>query len=159
MVYERDQENNTAQKALSSQLIHKEVGSPKIVADTDIIVDYLRAQMPQAKVFKKLLLQDRLLFTAISAYELRVGSRVTRRQADLAVLFQEEITLPLDLRAAIAAGKVITQLRGKGEEIGPGDVLIAGICLSHQLPLLTRNVDHFGRVEGLISYTPEQLQE
>lgn len=159
MVYELEQDNNTAQRALSSQLIHKEVGSSKIVADTDIIVDYLRAQMPQAEVFKKLLLQDRLLFTAISAYELRVGSRVTRRQADLAVLFQEETTLPLDLRAAIAAGKVITQLQGKGEEIGPGDVLIAGICLSHQLPLLTRNVDHFGRVEGLISYTPEQLQE
>ena len=36
-----------------------------------------------------------------------------------------------------------------GQPIGMGDSLIAGIPLSHDLPLFTRNLKHFQKVEGL----------
>jgi predicted nucleic acid-binding protein len=42
--------------------------------------------------------------------------------------------------------------------IGLADILSAGICLSNELPLLTRNVDHFNRIEGLKLVTPDGLQ-
>jgi predicted nucleic acid-binding protein len=121
----------------------------QIVVDTDIIVDYLRKVDPQASVFKRLFLEDQVLFTSISAYELRVGSEQTKRQANLKLLFQPRNTLPLDLASAIEAGKILTELRAKGEEISPGDILISGICLSNNLPVLTRNEGHFKRVPKL----------
>jgi predicted nucleic acid-binding protein len=42
--------------------------------------------------------------------------------------------------------------------IGLADILSAGICLSNNLPLLTRNVEHFNRVEGLRLVSPDGLQ-
>lgn len=129
----------------------------QIVVDTDIIVDYLRKVEPQASVFKRLFLEDRVLFTAVSAYELRVGSKQTKRQANLKLLFQPRNTLPLDLPSAIEAGKILTELRAKREEISPGDVLISGICLSNNLPILTRNERHFNRVPKLKVITVNHL--
>ena len=121
----------------------------QIIVDTDIIVDYLRKVEPQTNLFRQLLLEDRVLFTVISAYELRVGSEQTKRQANLKLLFQPQNTLPLDLTAAIEAGKILAELRARGQEIGPGDILISGICLSNNLPVLTRNEGHFSRVPKL----------
>ena len=42
--------------------------------------------------------------------------------------------------------------------IGLADILSAGICLANDLPLLTRNVEHFNRIEGLKLVTPDGLQ-
>lgn len=121
----------------------------KVVVDTDVIIDYLRRVEPQADVFKELYVEDRVLFTSVSAYELRVGSERAKRQIKLQDLFQPENTLVFDLKSAIIAGRVLTDLRTKGQEISPGDILIAGICLSNGLPLLTRNTEHFCRIPKL----------
>jgi predicted nucleic acid-binding protein len=40
-------------------------------------------------------------------------------------------------------------LESKGQTIGMADSLIAGICLERDGILLTRNVKHFSRVDGL----------
>jgi predicted nucleic acid-binding protein len=58
-------------------------------------------------------------------------------------------TLPLDHAAALIAGEVYVRLRGLGLDIGVKDSLLAGTCLRFDLPLATRNVRHFARVEGL----------
>jgi tRNA(fMet)-specific endonuclease VapC len=42
--------------------------------------------------------------------------------------------------------------------IGVPDLLTAGICLANDLTLLTRNVEHFNRIEGLNLVTPDGLQ-
>ena len=36
-----------------------------------------------------------------------------------------------------------------GETLNVKDVLIAGLCLSRDVPLVTRNVSHFDRIKGL----------
>jgi tRNA(fMet)-specific endonuclease VapC len=41
------------------------------------------------------------------------------------------------------------RLRREGSLIGDFDLLIASTCLSHDLTLLTNNVRHFERVNGL----------
>ncbi|PID53386.1 MAG: hypothetical protein CSA58_10645 [Micrococcales bacterium] len=63
-------------------------------------------------------------------------------------------TLPLGVGAARAAGAVSCQLWAAGQPIGPADSLIAGVCLHHGMPLLTKNPKHFSRVPGLQVNTP-----
>lgn len=57
--------------------------------------------------------------------------------------------LPFDLVAAEQAAKVRAQLEAQGTPIGPVDTLIAGIALSRNLTLVTRNTREFSRVNGL----------
>lgn len=56
---------------------------------------------------------------------------------------------PLDAHAARRAAELYLELEDRGTRIGERDTLIAATCLTFRLPLLTRNVKHFGRVEGL----------
>ena len=57
--------------------------------------------------------------------------------------------LPFDLAAAEQAATVRAQLEAQGTPIGPVDALIAGIALSRNLTVVTRNTREFGRVAGL----------
>ncbi len=63
------------------------------------------------------------------------------------------IGLPvLDLTAddVETTGKVAGDLRACGRSIGDIDTLIAGQALARGWTVVTRNVRHFGRVEGLL---------
>jgi len=54
-----------------------------------------------------------------------------------------------DLKAAEISANIESSLEGKGKSIGFPDTLIAGICISSSVPLLTLNTKHFSRVTGL----------
>ena len=66
-------------------------------------------------------------------------------------------SLPLDITAARRAAQLHDQLIRHNQDIGVKDVLIAAICLEHELPLLTLNERHFERVSGLTVVTVEEL--
>lgn len=57
----------------------------------------------------------------------------------------------IDVDASIAshAARIRRQLRVAGNLIGDFDILIAATALSLELPLVTRKVEDFYRVEGL----------
>jgi len=57
--------------------------------------------------------------------------------------------LPFDLAAAEQAAKARTHLERQGTPIGPVDTMIAGIALSQNLTVVTRNTREFERVPGL----------
>jgi tRNA(fMet)-specific endonuclease VapC len=57
--------------------------------------------------------------------------------------------LPFDLEAAEQAAKVRAHLERQGTPIGPVDTMIAGIALSLDLTVVTRNIREFERVPGL----------
>lgn len=65
------------------------------------------------------------------------------------------LILPVDESAARHAATLHDELIRRNQEIGVKDVLIAAICLEHDLPLLTLNDRHFARVTGLTVLTPE----
>lgn len=46
-------------------------------------------------------------------------------------------------------------MKSKGVVIGNRNILIAGICVSNSLPLLTRNAARFSRVKDLVLYEKE----
>jgi len=53
---------------------------------------------------------------------------------------------PMSAEAAKQAGQLRANLERQGQPIGPYDVLIAGIALTNNLTVVTRNVREFSRV-------------
>jgi len=92
--------------------------------------------------------EQRLRVTAITAFELRIGSDFLPRRDDILRLLRSR-TVPVDQASALRAGEVATTLRRSGQDIGLADCLQAGVCLRHGLPLATRNRKHFARVDNL----------
>jgi predicted nucleic acid-binding protein len=58
--------------------------------------------------------------------------------------------LNLDFEGASEAGLIHSELISKGMHIQTPDSLIAGIAKSRKEILLTRNVNHFSKINGLM---------
>jgi len=125
--------------------------------DTDFCVDYLRERAPRCTQFEKAVKRFDLRMTAITAYELLLGQLRMRRKQDLTGLLEAVPVIPFGRRAAEESARIHSTLMIKGQEIGLPDTLIAGICLAEAIPLLTYNLDHFERVEGLRVVDPSTL--
>ena len=120
-----------------------------ILADTDVLIDYLHGIEPVRSQIARYAEADSLLTTAINCFELLSGSREGKSGDETRKLVEVLDALPLDRKAAGAAADVRRELDAKGLTIGMGDSLIAGIALTHNLPLFTRNRKHFLRVVNL----------
>ncbi|MGO9649299.1 MAG: type II toxin-antitoxin system VapC family toxin [Terriglobales bacterium] len=120
-----------------------------ILADTDVLIDYLAGTHPVAERVKSYVESDSLQTTAVSCFELLSGAGENRRGDDVRRLIAAIPVLALDREAATQAAIVRQQLSRNGFSIGMGDSLIAGIALANDLPLLTRNRKHFEHIEGL----------
>ncbi|MBI1788443.1 MAG: type II toxin-antitoxin system VapC family toxin [Acidobacteria bacterium] len=120
-----------------------------MVADTDVLIDYLGGHAPGAIRVAKEMERGRLRTTVISRFELLSGARDRRQEARIRVLLGAAPALPLDEQGADRAAQVRRALEQAGEMIGMADSLIAGITLAHGGTLLTRNQRHFSRVAGL----------
>ncbi|HKP56833.1 MAG TPA: type II toxin-antitoxin system VapC family toxin [Polyangiales bacterium] len=119
-----------------------------IIADTDVLVDFLRGGGAAARVELELSTGS-LRTTVVAAFELWQGARSARAEQDVKTLLEAVEILPLDARAAELAGGVRRLLLARGSDIGVADSLVAGICLRQDGTLLTRNREHFSRVSGL----------
>jgi tRNA(fMet)-specific endonuclease VapC len=119
-----------------------------IVADTDVLIDFLSGSEPMASRIAIELEHADLHTTAITRFELVAGARSARQQVAVANLLAALPVLPLDAAAADRAAAVRLALEAKGEPIGMADCLIAGIVLEHGGILLTRNKRYFKRVDG-----------
>lgn len=95
--------------------------------------------------------------TVITTYELLFGVARARRQIGEEALLGVMQTLPLTTNVARRAAQLHDELIRHNQDIGIKDVLIAAICLEHELPLLTMNERHFGRVPGLRVLTPADI--
>ena len=120
-----------------------------IIADTDVLIDYLEGRRPGAEAVSQALRRDLLQTTTINYFELLAGARRRRQQGSVRALLESIQVLPLDVDAARKAAEVRQQLERSGIGIGMGDSLIAGIALARGATLLTRNQRHFERVPGL----------
>ncbi len=90
--------------------------------------------------------------SAVTITELVKGlqkrGREERIRGLVAGLAKEEL-LPLDLDAAVLAGRIYGELEKSGQTIGRIDPLIAGTAIAHNLELITGNTKHFERVVAL----------
>lgn len=120
-----------------------------ILADTDVLIDYLAGVPVITEQLTRYIDADRLWTTAISCFELQSGASAGKRGDAVRRLAASLGVLSLDRAAAERAADVRRHLGRAGQSIGMADSLIAGIAIVHDLPLLTRNQKHFARVAGL----------
>ena len=120
-----------------------------ILADTDVLIDFLVGVQPVKNQIAEYIQAERLQTTAVTCFELLSGVGENKRGHAVRQLLDALNVLPLDRNAARHAAEVRQNLERAGQAIGMGDSLIAGIALAHILPLFTRNAAHFERVESL----------
>jgi tRNA(fMet)-specific endonuclease VapC len=97
---------------------------------------------------------DRLFTSCICVMELRHGAmRRTDRGALWSRIEREVLSrvdvLGLGTEEAMIAGNTMAQLSAQGQMIDVEDVLIGATALARNLTVVTNNVDHFRRIQGL----------
>jgi tRNA(fMet)-specific endonuclease VapC len=120
-----------------------------ILADTDVLIDYLNGKQPIFDQVSEYIRSDNLQTSSVNCFELLSGARSGKRADRVHRLVDTIAVLPLDLDSARKAAEVRQRLEESGGSIGMADSLVAGIALANDLPLMTRNRKHFEAVEGL----------
>jgi tRNA(fMet)-specific endonuclease VapC len=120
-----------------------------IVADTDVLIDFLAGREPVASRVAVELESRSFGTTVITRFEMLAGARDQTAERLLHRLLDPLTTLPLDRAGSDRAAALRRALDQRGQTIGMADSLIAGIVLEHDGILLTRNRKHFERVNGL----------
>jgi tRNA(fMet)-specific endonuclease VapC len=128
----------------------------RCLLDTDILSEIIKGRDPvvAAKARTYLGQLSRFTTSAVSVAEIIYGFRRIGREDRVsqfeASLMNVEVR-PFDAAAARHAGRINADLERGGRTIGMPDVMIAGIALHHQLPLITGNTAHFEYVRA-VSY-------
>ena len=119
-----------------------------IIADSDVLIDFLRGRGEAARVAVEL--ESRSFgTTAVTAFEIRSGARTARQKSAVDTLLDAMTILPFGPEEAQVAAEVRQQVESQGLPIGMADCMIAAICISNDGVLLTRNLKHFERVKAL----------
>jgi len=120
-----------------------------IIADTDVLIDFLRGRGAGAKRVALELETRAFGTTAINAFELRSGARTANQRKAIDTLLAAMTIHSFGPEEARVAAEVRQQLEGQGQAIGMADYMIAAVCIANDGILLTRNRKHFERIEGL----------
>lgn len=125
--------------------------------DTSILIAFLRNREPGASTVVQAVQQYQCGVTAINSYELLFGIHRSGKDIGENALLGPLQVWPFDKQAAEQAAQLHADLIARNQDIGVKDVLIAAVCLVHDLPILTLNAKHFERVPSLTVYTPSTL--
>ena len=123
------------------------------ILDTTTVSDYLRGNEGIIDRLRKTSFHN-IYVTSITEYELEYGllKKPNLRQAygqQLDLLYRQINHLDFDRNCALFAASIKQQLINAGTPIGIEDVLIAAIALNHNFTVVTSNIKHFGKIEGL----------
>ena len=125
-----------------------------MIADTCFIIDLMRKKEPALKKLAELEKNnDSQYTTSPTVFELAVGvgqSEIPEKEKKkvFQVLSQFSV-IEFDLESAWEAGIKLGDLFSKGNPVDPIDAQIAGIALTHDQIVVTRNVKHFTRFSDL----------
>lgn len=135
----------------------------KFFIDTSIFVDTLRLDVvPASKsLFESLDRENEGFTSTITVAELSVGAHLAPKHNALEKtmeLLSLVSIIDLDREIAMEGGKIYSSLVKKGAQIELNDCLIAATSLSLGVSdLVTRNTNHFERIEAINAITPEDL--
>lgn len=125
--------------------------------DTNVLSEVLKKR-PEPRLMERLrsVPERNLATSAVCVAELRYGTARLPRGMRLWERIARDVlsrlsVLPLGEAEAVRAGDILAALADKGEPIGVEDVLIGATALEGGgLAVVTRNVRHFLRIEGLV---------
>ncbi len=120
-----------------------------IVADSDVLIDFLRGRGEGAERVASELSRGTLATTAVTAFELRSGVRTDRQRQSVDTLLDALTILSFGPVEAGIAAEVRRRAEKLGQPVGMADYMVAATCLATGSALLTRNVKHFDRLPGL----------
>ncbi len=120
-----------------------------IVADSDVLIDFLRGRGEVARRVALELETGSFATTAITAFELRSGARTKAHKQAVEALLEAMTILPFGDDESRIAAEIRLAVEGAGQHIGMADYLIAAVCIAADGVLLTRNRKHFERIKGL----------
>ncbi len=125
----------------------------KYLLDTNVCADYISGRYRLVTQRIKDCPPRRLGLSSIVVAELRYGADKSasrlRNHAHIDILVQDIPTFDFDLAAAEAFGRVRAELEGRGETIGPYDMMIAAHALALDYVLVSDNEHEFSRVPEL----------
>ena len=119
--------------------------------DTDFLIAVLRGDRSAIPVIEELDREKIRFTTAINAFELYAGAYYTGGKAveEAKNLLSKFHIIHFDDACAKRAGEIFATLKKKGAPLDVRDVMIAAVASTYDLTLITRNVRHFSRIEGL----------
>lgn len=125
------------------------------VLDSTFLIDLLRGKKETLKVMNG---NEFLLTTQINLYEVLRGllwKKISHEKFHEIIETLGDIrVLPLDDSAIIKSSEISAGLLRSGKVISDCDCMTAGISLSKGVSkIVTRNVDHFKRIKGIIVET------
>lgn len=125
------------------------MGQRNVILDSSVLIHHARSQKKHNSFFSRSLPAYYPNLSVISVYEIEFGAYRAGRVSDIQTLQVSLNILPLTEKIARQAAALEASLVRRNLQIGIKDTFIAATCLEHNLPLLTVNVRHFDRVEGL----------
>lgn len=130
--------------------------SAAYLCDTDAISEVLRAQpLPRFVEWLGRIPREDQFASAVTIGELFHGAyRSTRVEHHLTniedCVLPALTTLPYDVAVARVFGKLRARQEAAGAALPDADLQIAATALFHGLELVTGNLRHFSRIEGLV---------
>lgn len=121
---------------------------PQYFIDSDVLLRHFRQQAPTVlhAAFRNL---GRPLASIVVMHEVDSGGLLAGRESDYQTFFSEIRLVMISPKVATQAARIYADLRPVNQMIGLADIFIAATALAYQLPLLTFNINHFSRVNGL----------
>lgn len=120
--------------------------------DTNMVAAILSGEPPVVRRLERLVADGHeVSLNAIRYFETRRGLKpeALRKRRLFEALLQEVRVLELDRNALDIAADLYADLRRKGTPLEDADILVAGIALAQGAVLVTRNLRHFERIDGL----------
>ena len=121
--------------------------------DTNTVIYFFKGLGDVAKnLFEKS--PQEIFIPSIVIYELEVGiaksNNSKKREEQLLKLLSHVQIVDFSTNEAKESASIRAILEKNGTPIGPIDTLIAGCAKANNLTLVTRNIDEFKRVDGLL---------
>jgi predicted nucleic acid-binding protein len=126
-----------------------------VLLDTNVLSELLRPRPSAAVIGRLLQFTSKTLFASeVTRFEMRFGAALRPDASLFWTRIQRELLplvtwLPVSEAVIMRAGDIAAAQRLAGRACGTLDPLIAATALAHGVPLATRNVQHFERIEGL----------
>jgi tRNA(fMet)-specific endonuclease VapC len=125
----------------------------KYLLDTNVCINILKGKSENVKNKISVLSNENIVIPSIVRFELYYGAfKSTQKRKTVAILTEflnifEDIVF--DSNSAKICGEIRANLEKKGTPIGPYDLIIASITLSHEFILVTHNIKEFTRIDKL----------
>lgn len=121
----------------------------KMVVDTSIFIDYLRAKNKTKTELYLIPDNSTLYVSAVTIYELYMGATNDEKRDDIRLLTDGLIILPFTKETAIISSKIFHQLKKVNKLIEFRDIFIAATAKSNNMSVKTLNKKHFSIINDI----------